>query len=49
MSKAHDMGGRPDLRIIDIKSSDQKFKENWEKDVFAIPWAVGFSGLWNLD
>ena len=49
MSKAHDMGGRLDLRTIDIKSSDQKFKENWEKDVFAITLALGFSGLWNLD
>ena len=49
MSKAHDMGGRLDERRIDITLSDQKFKENWEKDVFAITLALGFSSLWNLD
>ena len=49
MSKAHDMGGRPDTRRIDITSSDLKFKADWEKDVFALTLALGFSSLWNLD
>ena len=49
MSKAHDMGGRLDPRRIDITLGDQKFKENWEMDVFAITLALGFSSLWNLD
>ena len=49
MSKAHDMGGRLDSRRIDIISSDVKFKADWEKDVFAITLALGFSSLWNLD
>ena len=49
MSKAHDMGGRLDSRRIDITSSDLKFKADWEKDVFAITLALGFSSLWNLD
>ena len=49
MSKAHDMGGRLDPRRIDITSSNIKFKAEWEKDVFAITLALGFSGLWNLD
>ena len=49
MSKAHDMGGRLDPRRIDITSSNIKFKADWEKDVFAITLALGFSGLWNLD
>ena len=49
MSKVHDMGGRPDTRRLDIMLSDLKFKEDWEKDVFAITLALGFSGLWNLD
>ena len=49
MSKVHDMGGRPDIRRLDIMLSDLKFKEDWEKDVFAITLALGFSGLWNLD
>ena len=43
------MGGRPDIRRLDIMLSDLKFKEDWEKDVFAITLALGFSGLWNLD
>ena len=45
----HDMGGRLDPRRIDITSSNIKFKAEWEKDVFAITLALGFSGLWNLD
>ncbi len=49
MSKPHDMGGRFDSRRIDIASSNVKFKADWEKDVFAITLALGFSGLWNLD
>ena len=49
MSKAHDMGGRIGSGRIDISSSEQKFKAEWEKDVFAITLALGFSGLWNLD
>ena len=49
MSKAHDMGGRLDPRRIDITSSDVKFKADWEKEVFAITLALGFSSLWNLD
>ena len=49
MSKVHDMGGRLDPRRIDITSSNVKFKAEWEKDVFAITLALGFSGLWNLD
>ena len=49
MSKAHDMGGRIDSRRIDITSSDVKFKADWEKEVFAITLALGFSSLWNLD
>ena len=49
MSKAHDMGGRLDPRRIDITSSNVKFKADWEKEVFAITLALGFSGLWNLD
>ena len=48
MSKAHDMGGRLDSRRIDITFSDQKFKENWEKDVFAITlaWVFRVYGIW---
>ena len=49
MSKAHDMGGRFNSRRIDITSSDVKFKADWEKEVFAITLALGFSSLWNLD
>ena len=49
MSKAHDMGGRLESRRIDITSSDVKFKADWEKEVFAITLALGFSSLWNLD
>ena len=49
MSKVHDMGGRFDPKRIDITSSDLKFKADWEKDVFTITLALGFSGLWNLD
>jgi len=49
MSKAHDMGGRLDSRRIDFKSSNVKFKADWEKEVFAITLALGFSSLWNLD
>ena len=49
MSKAHDMGGRIDSRRLDITSSDVKFKADWEKEVFAITLALGFSSLWNLD
>ena len=49
MSKVHDMGGRPDIRRLDIMLSDLKFKEDWEKDVFAITLALGFASLWNLD
>ncbi len=49
MSKAHDMGGRLDPRRIDITSSNVKFKADWEKEVFAITLALGFSSLWNLD
>ena len=49
MSKTHDMGGRLDPRKIDITSSNVKFKANWEKEVFAITLALGFSSLWNLD
>ena len=49
MSKVHDMGGRFDSRRIDITSSDVKFKADWEKEVFAITLALGFSSLWNLD
>ena len=49
MSKAHDMGGRLDSRRIDITLSDVKFKADWEKEVFAITLALGFSSLWNLD
>ena len=49
MSKAHDMGGRFDPRRIDITSSNVKFKADWEKEVFAITLALGFSSLWNLD
>ena len=49
MSKAHDMGGRHDPRRIDITSSNVKFKADWEKEVFAITLALGFSSLWNLD
>ena len=49
MSKAHDMGGRLDSRRIDITLSDVKFKAEWEKEVFAITLALGFSSLWNLD
>ena len=43
------MGGRLDPRRIDITSSNIKFKAEWEKDVFAITLALGFSSLWNLD
>ena len=46
MSKAHDMGGRLDSRRIDITSSDVNFKADWEKEVFAITLALGFSSLW---
>ena len=49
MSKAHDMGGRPNTQRIDITSSELNFKADWEKDVFAITLALGFSSLWNLD
>ena len=49
MSKAHDMGGRLDPRRVDITSSDVQFKADWEKEVFAITLALGFSSLWNLD
>ena len=49
MSKVHDMGGRLNPSRIDITSSNIKFKAEWEKDVFAITLALGFSGLWNLD
>ena len=49
MSKAHDIGGRLDSRRIDFKSSNVKFKADWEKEVFAITLALGFSSLWNLD
>ena len=49
MSKAHDMGGRLDPRRIDITSTNVKFKADWEKEVFAITLALGFSSLWNLD
>ena len=49
MPKAHDMGGRLDPRRIDITSSNVKFNADWEREVFAITLALGFSGLWNLD
>ena len=49
MSKVHDMGGSLVSRRVDTSSSEQKFKAEWEKDVFAITLALGFSGLWNLD
>ena len=43
------MGGSLDSRRVDTSSSEQKFKAEWEEDVFAITLALGFSGLWNLD
>ena len=43
------MGGRLDPRRIDISSSNVEFKADWEKEVFAITLALGFSSLWNLD
>ncbi len=43
------MGGRLGEGKIPRENESVKFKSEWEKEVFSLTIALGFSGLWNLD
>ena len=48
MNGVHDMGGLECFGPIEIEP-DEKFHEDWEKQVLAITLAMGATGTWNLD
>jgi len=49
MTRIHDMGGRLGEGKIPRENENVNFKSEWEKEVFSLTIALGFSGLWNLD
>jgi nitrile hydratase len=45
----HDCGGIDGLGGIVAESAEPVFHAEWERRVFALLWALGFNGFWNLD
>jgi nitrile hydratase len=45
----HDCGGVDGLGRIARESAEPVFHAEWERRVFALLWALGFNGFWNLD
>ena len=49
MNSIHDCGGIDGLGSIVPESAEPVFHAEWERRVFALLWALGFNGFWNLD
>ena len=49
MNSIHDCGGMEGLGTIVPESAEPVFHAEWERRVFALLWALGFNGFWNLD
>ncbi len=49
MNGVHDMGGMAGLGTIDQIPDEPVFRAEWEERAFALMWATGALGKWNLD
>ena len=49
MNGIHDCGGMEGLGSVVVESGEPIFHAGWERRVFALLWAVGCNGFWNLD
>ena len=49
MNGIHDCGGMEGLGPINIETTEPVFHAGWERRVFALLWAAGSNGFWNLD
>jgi len=46
---AHDLGGMHGFGPVAPEAGEPVFHEQWERRVFAVTLAMGFTGQWNLD
>ena len=49
MNGVHDMGGMDGFGAVEPEVNEPVFHEEWERRVFAINRAMGYSGAWNGD
>ena len=49
MNGVHDCGGMEGMGPIVVDPQEPVFHADWERRVFALLWAAGFNGFWNLD
>lgn len=49
MNGAHDLGGMDGLGPVEAEIDEPVFHADWEKRVFALTVAMGFTGNWNID
>ena len=49
MNGAHDLGGMDGFGPIDPEPNEPVFHGEWERRVFAMTVAMGFTGAWNID
>lgn len=49
MNGAQDLGGRHGFGPIDPEPNEPPFHHDWERHVFALTLAMGFTGRWNID
>lgn len=49
MNSIHDCGGLEGLGPLAVEAREPVFHAEWERRVFALLWAAGFNGFWNLD
>lgn len=49
MNGAQDLGGSHGFGPVDPEKDEPVFHAGWEKRVFALAMAMGFTGTWNLD
>ena len=49
MNGAHDLGGMDGFGPINPEPDEPVFHGEWERRVFAMTVAMGFTGAWNID
>ena len=49
MNGAHDLGGMDGFGPVEAEPDEPVFHGEWEKRVFAMTVAMGFTGNWNID
>jgi nitrile hydratase subunit beta len=49
MNGVHDMGGMDGFGPVRPEANEPVFHEEWERRVFAINRAMGYTGAWNGD